>query len=107
MKTTTVIRDPPSLFRLSDVSVKGAFTNIDFSLCEQIVFVRNHVKLEICMFVMNFNSGEFSLGVLYCVLDTGYELGRSLGDCRPALPEGQKYQTVKTQTESHIRRPIV
>ena len=25
---------------------------------------------------------------------------RSLGDCRPALPEGQKYQIVKTQAES-------
>ena len=57
--------------------------------------VRNHVKL-----------GVF-LRVLYCVVDTGYGLGRYLGDCRPALPEGQKYQMVKTQTESHDRRPIV
>ena len=47
--------------------------------------VRNHVKLEIRSFVMNFNSGGFSLRVLYCVVDTGYGLGRSLGDCRPAL----------------------
>ena len=29
---------------------------------------------------------------------TGYGLGRYLGDCRPALPEGWKYQMVKTQT---------
>ena len=32
-----------------------------------------------------------SLRVLYCVVDTDYGLGRSLGDCRPALPKGQKY----------------
>ena len=45
--------------------------------------------------------------VLYCVVDTGYGLGRSLGDCRLALPKGRKYQLVKTQTESHVRRPVV
>ena len=39
------------------------------------LLVRNHVKLGV------------SLRVLYCVVDTGYGLGRSLGDCRPALPE--------------------
>ena len=58
-------------------------------------FVRNHVKLGV------------SLRVLYCVVDTGYGLGRSLGDCRPALPKGRKYQMVITQTESHVRRPVV
>ena len=57
--------------------------------------VRNHVKLGI------------SLRVLYCVVDTVYWLGRSLGDCRPALPKGWKYQMVKTQTENHVRRPVV
>ena len=36
-------------------------------------FVRNHVKLEV------------SLRVLYCVVDTGYGLGRSLGDCSSGL----------------------
>jgi hypothetical protein len=56
---------------------------------------RNHVKLGV------------SLKVLYCVVDTGYGLGRSQGNCRPALPKGRKYQMVKTQTESHIRRPVV
>ena len=60
-----------------------------------IKIVRNHVKLG------------FSLRILYCVVDTGYGLGRSLGDCRPELPKGRKYQMVKTQTESHDRRPIV
>ena len=50
--------------------------------------MRHHVKLEIRSFVMNFNSGGFSLRVLYYVVDTGYGLGRSLGDCRPALPGG-------------------
>ena len=64
--------------------------------------MRNHVKLEYCSFAMNFNSGEFSLKVPYCVVDAGYVLGRSLGDYRPALLEGQKYQMVKTQTESHL-----
>ena len=42
------------------------------------VAVRNHVKLEV------------SLRVMYCVVDTGYGLGRSLGDCRPALPKRSK-----------------
>ena len=46
--------------------------------------VRNHVKLGI------------SLRVPYCVVDAGYGLGRSLEDCRPALPKGRKYQMVKT-----------
>ena len=45
------------------------------------LFVHNHVKQE----------------VLYCVVDAGYGLGRSLGDCRPALPKDRKYQMVKTQ----------
>ena len=44
---------------------------------------------------------------IVCVVDTSYGLGRSLGVCRPALPKGRKYQMVKTQTESHDRRPIV
>ena len=54
----------------------------------------NHVKLGV------------SLRVLYCVADTGYGLGRSLGDCRPALPKGRKYQMIKRQTESHAGRPV-
>ena len=49
----------------------------------RIESVRNHVKLEICSFVMN--SGGFSLRILYCVVDASYGLGRPLGDCRPAL----------------------
>ena len=69
--------------------------------------VRNHVNLEIHSFVMNFNSGFFLLRVLYCVADTGYGLDRSLRDCRPAFPEGRKYQGVKTQTECHVGGPIV
>ena len=51
--------------------------------------VCNHVKLGV------------SLRVPYCVVDAGYGLGRSLGDCRPALPKGRKYQLVKTQTVPH------
>ena len=56
---------------------------------------RNHVKLGV------------SLRVLYCLVDTGYGLGRSLGDCRPELPKSQNYKMVKTQTESHIRSAVV
>ena len=48
--------------------------------------VCNHVKLG------------SSLRVPYFVVDAGYGLGRSLGDCRPALLKGWKYQMVKTQT---------
>ena len=44
-----------------------------------------YVKLEIRLFVMNFNSRGSSLRVLYCVVDTGYGLGRSLGDCSSGL----------------------
>ena len=73
----------------------------NFVANKKVMGVRNHVKLEIRWFVMNFNSGGFSLRVLYCVVGTGYGLCRPLGDCRPALPEGQKYQMVKTQTEPH------
>ena len=57
--------------------------------------MRNHVKLGV------------SLRILYFVVDTGYGRGGSLGDCTPALPKDRKYQMVKTQTESHDRRPIV
>ena len=63
--------------------------------CRREKPVRDHDKLGV------------SPRVLYCVADTGYRLGRSLGDCRLALPKGRKYQMVKTQTESHVRRPIV
>ena len=57
--------------------------------------MRNHVKLGV------------SSRILYCVVDTGYGLGGSLGDFRTALPNGRKYQIVKTQTQSHVRRPVV
>ena len=55
---------------------------------------RNHVKLGICSKVTVLCGG--------CWLWAG----RSLRDCRPALLKGRKYQMVKTQTESHDRRPI-
>ena len=58
--------------------------NVQFGANQMRKNVRNHVKLGV------------SLRVLYCVVDTGYGLGKSLGDCRPALPKGEKYQTVKT-----------
>ena len=66
-----------------------------------------HAKLEISSFVMNFNNRGFSLRVLCFMVNTGNGLATSLGDYRTALPEGRKYQMVKTQTESHVRRPAV
>ena len=64
-------------------------------------------KLRIGRACVNTLNQGFSLRILYCVVDIGYGLGRYLGDYRPALPKGRKYQMVKTQTESHNRRPIV
>ena len=55
-------------------------------------YMRNHVKLGIF------------LRVRYFAVDTGHGLGKSLGDCRPALPKGWKYQMVKTQTERHVSK---
>ena len=86
---------------------ESAYYSIPIVISYNFTCMRNHVKLDIRSFVMNFKSAGFSLRVLYCVVDTGYGLSRSLGDCRPALPEGGKYQMVKTQTNSHDRRPIV
>ena len=86
---------------------ESAYYSIPIVISYNFTCMRNHVKLDIRSFVMNFKSAGFSLRVLYCVVDTGYGLSRSLGDCRPALPKGRKYQMVKTQTESHNRRPIV
>ena len=62
------------------------------------------IKLNYCTYT---NHVGVSPRALYCVVDTSYGLGRSLGHCRPALPKGQKYQMVKTQTQSHDRRPVV
>ena len=53
------------------------------------------------------NLVKLTCKVMCCVVDTRYGLGRSLDDCRPALLKGLKYQMVKTQTESHVRRPVV
>ena len=64
-----------------------------------------------CAITLNYCTYTNHVGVspraLYCVVDTSYGLGRSLGHCRPALPKGRKYQMVKTQTQSHVRRPVV
>ena len=58
-----------------------------------IKVAHNHIKLGV------------SLRVLYCVVDTGYGLGRSLGGLQTCI--ARKYQMVKTQTENNARRPIV
>ena len=58
-----------------------------------LIFVHNDVKLKIC-FVMRERAGVIFM--VLCAVDTGYGLGRSLGDYRPALPE----------TKSHNRRSI-
>ena len=64
-----------------------------------------------CATTLNYCTYTNHVGVfpraLYCVVDSTYGLGRSLGHCRPALPKGRKYQMVKTQTQSHDRRPVV
>ena len=69
-------------------------------------YMCNHVKLELCSFFMNFNSEGFSLRILYFVVDTGYGLCRSLGDCRLAFPKGLKYQIVKKQTDGRSGFPL-
>ena len=56
----------------------------------------NDLKLEIHSFAMNFNSRGLLSG--YFVVNTGYWLSRSWEYCRLSLPNGWKYQMVKTQT---------
>ena len=77
-----------------------------------IQFQINYFTISsLCAIMLNYCTYTNHVGVspraLYCVVDTSYGLGRSLGDCRPALPKGRKYQMVKTQTESHVRRSVV
>ena len=48
------------------------------------------------------NLVKLTCKVMCCVVDTRYGLGRCLGDCKPVLPEGQKYQFVTTQTVEAI-----
>ena len=51
-----------------------------------------HTFDETCAITLNYGKYTNHVGVspraLYCVVDTSYGLGRSLGDCRPALPKG-------------------
>ena len=50
-------------------------SKLQSSLNKVLKGVRNHIKLGV------------SPRILYCVVDTGYELGGSLWDCRPELPK--------------------
>ena len=50
---------------------------------------------------MNFNSRGLISGCY--VVNTRYELVRSRGYCRPALPKGRKHLMVKTQTRQFDR----
>ena len=72
---------------------------------------RHIIFWPVCAITLNYCTHKNHVGVspraLHCVVDTSYGLGRSLGHCRPALPKGRKYQMVKTQTQSHVRRPVV
>ena len=61
--------------------------------------VRNHVKL---MRIINSRRGLFKGTALYCMVDTSYGIGRSLWECRPALPKGRKYQMVKHKLRATI-----
>ena len=45
---------------------------------------------------MNINSGAVCFG---CVVDSGYGLGGSLGDRRPASQKGGNWKWLKTQSE--------
>ena len=98
-------------------SITSSFTKVLFGFFDIRLFLKpfynkyknmsNQVKLEIHLFVMNFNSRVFfSKSTVLC---GGYWLWawQVSGDCRPALLEGLKYQMVKIQTESHNMRPIV
>ena len=79
------------------VSIEKRIHRKEFSLLhyKKESVVRNHVKLR------GFSKDTLLFG--------GYWLWawRISWNCRPALPKGRKYQMVKTQTESHDRRPIV
>ena len=79
--------------------------------CEVNFRITYITQTSSCAITLNYCTYTNHVGVspwaLYCVVDTSYGLGRSLGNCRPALPKGRKYQMVKTQTQSHVRRPVV
>ena len=72
---------------------------------------RTYLVNRLCAITLKYCTYTNHVGVspraLYCVVETSYGLGRSLWNCRPALPKGRKYQMVKTQTQSHVRRPVV
>ena len=64
----------------SGTSVFGLFTVL--SLCLATMQAYFWILVQVTYQVV---SQGFSLRVLYCVVETGYGLGRSLGDCKPAL----------------------
>ena len=68
--------------------------------------VCNHVKLEICSFIMIFNSGGFSKCTVLC---GGYWLWalQISGGLQTCMPKGWKYQMIKRHIESHHKRSIV
>ena len=67
----------------SGTSVFGLFTVL--SLCLATMQAYFWILVQVTYQVV---SQGFSLRVLYCVADTGYGHGRSLGDCRLPLPKG-------------------
>ena len=76
------------------------------TILQRLIFLQ---KRSLCQLykLKRHNRNLVTLRALYCVVYTSYELGRSLGDCRTPLPNGQKYKMVKTQTENHVRIPVV
>ena len=58
------------------ISVRWTYSTISVIFLQD---VRNHVKLE-----------GFSLTILYCVVDTGYGLGRSVGGLQTCIAERLK-----------------
>ena len=61
--------------------------------------MRNHIKLEIRLFVMNFNSRGFSLRVQYCLVNNGY--GNE--DCRFELTKGKINKWLKHKLRATLK----
>ena len=96
------------------LSVPVLLNDLVWNFSKNLLNNQYHLKNQrpkLCAITLNYCTYTNHVGVspraLYCVVDTSYGLGRSLGHCRPALPKGRKYQMVKTQTQSHVRRPVV
>ena len=96
---------------LIKLQIKRTFRKPFTCNATSLTFVLPLTDILACAITLNYCTYTNHVGVspraLDCVVDTSYGLGRSLGHCIPALPKVRKYQMVKTQTQSHDRRPVV